>query len=146
MLSNRPILKEIEKNAVLSSMLSNRKSAAQACALLKALANEDRLLILCQLVQGKKNVGELEQSLGIHQPTLSQQLTVLREEKLVTTERKGKYIYYSLASQEALQIMQTLYHLYCTDKNLQQKSSHLELKKPILSRGEKNERYHDQTG
>ena len=146
MQSKQLISNKSENHADMTDILSNRAAAAQACALLKALANEDRLLILCQLVQGKRNVGELEQSLGIRQPTLSQQLTVLRDEKLVNTERKGKYIYYSLASQEALQIMQTLYHLYCTDKNLQQKSSHHELKKPILSRGEENERYHDKTG
>lgn len=97
----------------LSAMLSNRAAASQACALLKILANEDRLLILCQLIEGEKNVGELEQTLGIKQPTLSQQLTVLRDEKLVATERKGKYIYYRLASQEALQIMKTLYQLFC---------------------------------
>ena len=97
----------------LSAMLSNRAAASQACALLKILANEDRLLILCQLIEGEKNVGELEQALGIRQPTLSQQLTVLRDEKLVATERKGKYIYYRLASPEALQIMKTLYQLYC---------------------------------
>ncbi len=81
--------------------------------MLKVLANEDRLLILCQLSQGAKNVGELEKLLGIHQPTLSQQLTVLREEKLVVSERKGKYIYYSLASEEATKIMETLFSLYC---------------------------------
>ena len=97
----------------LSTMLSNRAAASQACALLKILANEDRLLILCQLIEGEKNVGELEQALGIRQPTLSQQLTVLRDEKLVATERKGKYIYYRLASPEALQIMKTLYQLFC---------------------------------
>lgn len=87
--------------------------------MLKTLANEDRLMILCQLVQGKKNVGELEQLLGIRQPTLSQQLTVLREEKLVSTERKGKYIYYSLASQEAVQIIGILFDLYCASENHQ---------------------------
>lgn len=97
----------------LSAMLSNRAAASQACALLKVLANEDRLLILCQLIEGEKNVGELEQALGIRQPTLSQQLTVLRDENLVGTERKGKFIYYRLASQEALQIMKTLYQLFC---------------------------------
>ena len=81
--------------------------------MLKVLANEDRLLILCQLIQGARNVGELEELLDIRQPTLSQQLTVLRTEGLVTTERKGKYIYYSLASHEVIQIMQTLSSLYC---------------------------------
>ncbi len=81
--------------------------------MLRVLANEDRLLILCQLIQGAKNVGELEELLDIRQPTLSQQLTVLRAEGLVTTERKGKYIYYSLASREVIQIIQTLSDLYC---------------------------------
>ena len=90
-----------------------RTSASKACAILKTLANEDRLLILCQLSQGARNVGELETLLDIRQPTLSQQLTVLREEGLVATERKGKFIYYSLASQEAVRIMQTLFELYC---------------------------------
>ena len=90
-----------------------RESASVACGILKVLANEDRLLILCQLSQGARNVGELEELLGIQQPTLSQQLTVLREEKLVMTERKGKFIYYSLASLEAIQIMKTIFSLYC---------------------------------
>ena len=90
-----------------------RESASVACGILKVLANEDRLLILCQLSQGARNVGELEELLEIRQPTLSQQLTVLREEKLVTSERKGKYIYYSLTSVEATEIMETLFNLYC---------------------------------
>lgn len=81
--------------------------------MLKVLANEDRLIILCQLTQGEKNVGELESLLGIRQPTLSQQLTVLREEGLVRTERKGKYVFYTLASLEVVQIMKTLYSIYC---------------------------------
>lgn len=59
-----------------------RASANEACTMLKALANEDRLLILCQLSEGSKNVGELEALLKIRQPTLSQQLTVLREEEI----------------------------------------------------------------
>ncbi|MBS0425105.1 MAG: helix-turn-helix transcriptional regulator [Proteobacteria bacterium] len=115
---NQSVIQKIERNTDLGDILSNKALAAQACALLKALANGDRLLILCQLVQGEKNVRELEQSLEVRQPTLSQQLTVLRGEKLVNTQRKGKYIYYILASQEALQIIQTLYHIYCTGKKL----------------------------
>ncbi|MCX7184528.1 MAG: metalloregulator ArsR/SmtB family transcription factor [Nitrosospira sp.] len=97
----------------LPSVAAIRASAAGACSMLRVLANEDRLLILCQLIQGARNVGELEELLDIRQPTLSQQLTVLRTEGLVTTERKGKYIYYSLSSQEVIQIMQTLSKLYC---------------------------------
>lgn len=104
----------MNNDLVLPDMDTVRASTAQACALLKTLANEDRLLILCQLNQGRRNVGELEALLDIHQPTLSQQLTVLREEGLVATERQGKYIYYSLVSPEAIRIMQTLFELYCT--------------------------------
>ncbi len=103
----------MDTNLTLPGMETVRASASKACAILKTLANEDRLLILCQLSQGARNVGELEALLDIRQPTLSQQLTVLREEGLVATERQGKYIYYSLASQEAVRIMQTLFELYC---------------------------------
>ena len=90
-----------------------RDSAAKACALLKVMANEDRLLLLCQLTQGERNVGDLEALVGITQPTLSQQLAILREEGLVSTRREGKYIYYSLANVEVVQVMQTLSSLYC---------------------------------
>ena len=103
----------MKTDAVVHNIAALRLSASEACALLKILANEDRLLILCELSQGTRNVGELEDLLGIHQPTLSQQLTVLREENLVATERRGKYIYYSLASHEASKIMETLFNLYC---------------------------------
>lgn len=70
-----------------------RDSASKACTLLKVLANEDRLLLLCQLTQGERNVGELEALTGIRQPTLSQQLGVLRDEGLVNTRRMGKFIF-----------------------------------------------------
>ncbi len=93
-----------------------RDSATQACGLLKVLANEDRFLILCQLTQGERNVGQLEAALGISQPTLSQQLGVLREEKLVETRKEGKYVYYKFASHEVATIMSTLSVLYCRDK------------------------------
>ncbi len=89
-------------------------AAAEACRLLKVLSNPDRLLILCQLTQGEKRVGELEESLGIVQPTLSQQLTVLREEELVTTRREGKNIYYNVSSPQALAVMQVLYAEFCS--------------------------------
>ncbi|AHV93569.1 ArsR/SmtB family transcription factor [Bordetella holmesii] len=91
-----------------------RATAAHCCALLKALANTDRLLLLCQLVEGERNVGQLEALTGIRQPTLSQQLAVLRDEGLVGTRRAGKYIYYSMASLEGRQVMQTLSGLYCS--------------------------------
>ncbi len=90
-------------------------AAAQACALLKMLANPDRLLLMCQLSQGELSVGELEERLGIRQPTLSQQLAVLRENGLVTTRREGKSIFYSIASQEALAVMAVLYEQFCAN-------------------------------
>ena len=88
-------------------------AAADACRLMKVLANPDRLLILCQLSQGEHRVGELEELLGIVQPTLSQQLTVLRDEALVSTRREGKNIYYLLDSPQALAVMQVLYEQFC---------------------------------
>ena len=91
-----------------------RQAASQACSLMKVLANPDRLMILCQLSQGEKRVGELEELLGIVQPTLSQQLTVLREEKLVSTRREGKNIYYTLDSPKAMAVIETLYRQFCS--------------------------------
>ncbi len=94
-------------------LMKLQAAAGQACGLLKALANPDRLLLLCQMTQGEYSVSELETVTGIRQPTLSQQLTVLREEQLVNTRREGKQIFYSIASQEALAVLQVLYQLYC---------------------------------
>lgn len=90
-----------------------REAAGQAVGVLKVLANEDRLLLLCQLSQGEMCVGELEEALDIHQPTLSQQLGVLRAEGVVNTRREGKRIYYSVADPNVLQVLEVLYRLYC---------------------------------
>ncbi len=90
-----------------------QSAAGHACELMKALANPDRLLILCQLSQQEMCVGELEASLGIVQPTLSQQLTVLRNAELVTTRREGKNIFYQLTSAPALAVMNTLFQQFC---------------------------------
>lgn len=93
-----------------------KANAASASALLKALANPDRLLLLCQLSQGERSVSELEQLLGIQQPTLSQQLAVLRREGLVATRREGKLIHYRISSAEALAVITTLYRLFCEER------------------------------
>ena len=90
-----------------------REAAEAACALMKVLSNPDRLLLLCELAQGERNVGELEGALGIVQPTLSQQLAVLRETDLVETRRDGKNVYYRIASDQALAVMQVLYEQFC---------------------------------
>lgn len=97
---------EMDMNAV-------RQHAAEVVASLKVLGNLDRLLLLCQLVQQERTVGELEQLTGITQPTLSQQLGVLRREGVVGTRRTGKYIWYRLEDARTLQIMQALYALFC---------------------------------
>ena len=90
-----------------------RRAAGEATGVLRVLANEDRLLLLCRISQGECCVSDLEEALGIHQPTLSQQLGVLRAEGLVQTRRDGKRIYYSIADARVLAIMDTLYHTYC---------------------------------
>lgn len=90
-----------------------QSAAGRACRLMKVLANPDRLLILCQLSQGERRVGELEELLGIVQPTLSQQLTVLRDEELVSTRRDGKSVFYALSSPKALALMKVLYEQFC---------------------------------
>jgi ArsR family transcriptional regulator len=90
-----------------------RQAAGQAVGALKVLANEDRLLLLCQLSQGEMCVGDLEEALGIRQPTLSQQLGVLRNEGVVGTRREGKNIFYSVADARLLKVLEVLYRLYC---------------------------------
>lgn len=90
-----------------------KRNTTRAATLLKSLANEDRLLLLCQLVSEEKAVSELERLTGIRQPTLSQQLGVLRNEGLVITRREGKWIFYSVASDEVMTILGALHTLYC---------------------------------
>jgi DNA-binding transcriptional ArsR family regulator len=90
-----------------------QSAAGRASGLLKTLSNRDRLLLLCQLVQGEHSVGALEAATGIAQPTLSQQLTVLRNGRMVATRREGKQVFYSIASSEAMAVLQVLYKLYC---------------------------------
>ena len=90
-----------------------RRAATEAAGVLRVLANEDRLLLLCQLSQGECCVSELLELLGIQQPTLSQQLGVLRSEGVVTTRRDGKHIYYQIADPRLLTLLETLYQLFC---------------------------------
>lgn len=87
--------------------------ADEAAALLRLLGNQDRLLLLCQLCLKERTVGELEQLTGITQPTLSQQLGVLRREGVVATRREGKFIWYQMADERALQLMHSVHRLFC---------------------------------
>lgn len=90
-----------------------RDSAAQAARLLRALSNQNRLMLLCLLVEGEKTVGELNESLPLSQSALSQHLAMLREEGIVRTRRDGQKIHYGLASAPAKQVIETLYGIYC---------------------------------
>lgn len=96
-------------------------AAERACDLMKVLNNPDRLLILCQLSQQEMSVSELEERLGIVQPTLSQQLTVLRKAELVATRREGKKIFYDLSSVTALAVINTLYQQFCIRQSTRRK-------------------------
>jgi DNA-binding transcriptional ArsR family regulator len=88
--------------------------ASEAAGLLRTLANPNRLMIVCSLVEGEFSVGQLEERLDIHQPTLSQQLTVLRENGIVETRRQSKQIFYRLSEEKAAQLVNSLYAIFCT--------------------------------
>jgi ArsR family transcriptional regulator len=92
-----------------------RQAASRAVAALKLLGNEDRRLLRCQLSQSECCVGDLESLLGIRQPTLSQQLAVLRAEGVVQTRRNGKKIFYRIADPAILEVLAVLYRLYCPE-------------------------------
>ncbi len=100
----------------LVDMNAMRAAAGEASALLRLLAHEDRLLLLCQLSQEELCVGDLEERLDIHQPSLSQQLGVLRRDGVVHTRRAGRHIYYRIADPRVLKLLQTLYGLFCDNE------------------------------
>ncbi|SFG32372.1 transcriptional regulator, ArsR family [Roseobacter denitrificans OCh 114] len=91
-------------------------NAVEAANFLKAISHEGRLMILCHLASGEKSVTELETLLSARQAAVSQQLSRLRLEGLVTPRRDGKTIYYSLADDRPKQIMEVVYELFCQDK------------------------------
>ena len=88
-------------------------NAAGATVLLKSMANETRLLILCQLAHSERSVSELLEIIPLGQSALSQHLAILRRERLVTTRREGQSVYYALSSVEVRAIIGTLYQLFC---------------------------------
>ncbi len=102
--------------AEIGSMDDMMVKAREASDLLKALAHENRLLILCMLADGEKSVRDLEMLLEMRQPSVSQQLARLRGDNLVATRRDGKTIYYSLVSEEAGQVVSLVYNLFCKPK------------------------------
>ena len=90
-----------------------RQHASDAARLLRALANEQRLLLLCLLVEGERSVSELNTHVNLSQPALSQHLAVLRAEGLVKTRREAQTIYYLLVHGPAKRIIETLHGIYC---------------------------------
>jgi len=106
-------LPKFDSNTTPEEMRSLFDQARQASELLKALSHETRLLILCLLTEGEKTVTELEDTMSMPQAAVSQQLARLRFDRLVTTRRDGRTIYYSIASDEVAGIISKLYDLFC---------------------------------
>lgn len=90
--------------------------AGEAATLLKALAHEARLMVLCQLLEGEHSAGALQEVSGLSQSALSQHLARLREEGLVATRREAQTIYYSLAEPNVARVLETLAQIYCPPK------------------------------
>ena len=88
-------------------------AADAASALLKALANRHRLIIVCQLTEQERSVGELAELLKIRDSTVSQHLALLRRDGLVTARRDGQTIWYAIGSPQARELVRTLYRVYC---------------------------------
>ncbi|MDA1098062.1 MAG: metalloregulator ArsR/SmtB family transcription factor [Proteobacteria bacterium] len=92
-------------------------AAGDATQLMKALSNETRLLILCQLIDGELSVGRLSQLLALRQTTVSQQLSLLRKDGLVNGRRDGHSVFYSIANPGVGRIIRILYDMYCPKPN-----------------------------
>jgi DNA-binding transcriptional ArsR family regulator len=97
----------------ISQHLQMQQNAEKAEQLLKQLANAHRLMILCHLITGEKNVGELSESIGLSQSSLSQHLAKMREAGLVESEKRGLCVYYRICSMEAQALLSVLHLIYC---------------------------------
>ena len=93
------------------------RAADQASELLKALANLHRLLIICQLIDGERSVGELAAFLNLRDSTVSQHLALLRKDGLVSARREAQTIFYSIASEPAREVLKTLYQAFCAPRS-----------------------------
>lgn len=107
------VTKAIMKAGLSPAELSSR--AGEVASLLKTLSHPARLMIVCSLVEGEYSVGELEEKVDVHQPHLSQHLTVLRGSGIVETRREGKQIFYSLTEDKAAQLVNALYGIFCME-------------------------------
>ena len=95
------------------NLAAMERAAGAAAGLMRALANEHRLMILCQLADRERGVGELVGAVGLSQSAVSQHLARLRAEGIVVTRRDAQAIFYSLASEEVRRVIRTLYAIYC---------------------------------
>ncbi|MFK8077847.1 MAG: ArsR/SmtB family transcription factor [Granulosicoccus sp.] len=106
-------LPRFDKNASEEELLELQAQARRASELMKALSHETRLLILCLLTEKEMSVSELEEIIGLSQAAVSQQLARLRLERLVSTRRDGRQIYYQIVDKEVNTIVESLYDLFC---------------------------------
>lgn len=106
-------LPRFDKNATEEELLQLQAQARRASELMKALSHETRLLILCLLTEKEMSVSELEEIIGLSQAAVSQQLARLRLERLVSTRREGRQIYYQIVDKEVNTIVESLYDLFC---------------------------------
>ncbi len=97
------------------------QAADRASELLKALSNRHRLLIICQLIDGERSVGDLAEFLNLRDSTVSQHLALLRKDGLVSARRDAQTIFYSIASEPAREILKTLYQAFCAPKSARTK-------------------------
>ena len=111
--------KTAKDNLVAPALDALEANAEQASALLSAMANTKRLMVLCNLLDGDRSVGELADIVGLSSAALSQHLGKMRALQLVTTRRDGQTIYYRLASPEVREVLQTLYRLFCAPEAAQ---------------------------
>ena len=95
------------------SFSSMSAAAGEAATLLKSLSHEGRLLLLCQLAEGERSVGELTQALDLRQASISQQLARLRAEGVVATRKEGQNVYYRLHDDRARQVIELIHSFYC---------------------------------
>ncbi len=100
-----------------------RANASRVSDLMKVLSHENRLMILCQLVEGERSVGELARLLEVREQAMSQQLARLRAEGLVATRREGQTIFYRLARDDVRALIAFLYATYCGDAAIESDSA-----------------------
>lgn len=107
--------REATKPGTAARMRELQRDARRVASLLKAMSNPARLIILCQIAEGERSVGQLERAVGLSQSSISQHLAVLRAQAVVSGRRAGQTVLYSLASSEVAALMSTLHAVFCKE-------------------------------